>query len=70
VIVIKYSQREVVTEGGGINWREFISGMKIDERAARAKYRSAAKAAIIDQLYSLQPDEAFIQEVTEVLEVP
>jgi len=29
---------------------------------------TGAEAAIIDQLYSLQPNEAFIQEVTEVLE--
>ena len=28
-----------------MNWRQFISVMKIDERAARAKYRTAAKAA-------------------------
>ena len=29
---------------------------------------TGAEAVIIDQLYSLQPNEAFIQEVTEVLE--
>ena len=28
-----------------MNWREFIHVMKIDERAARAKYQAAAKAA-------------------------
>ena len=28
-----------------MNWRQFIRVMKIDERAARAKYQAAARAA-------------------------
>ena len=31
--------------GEKTNWRQFIRVMKIDERAARAKYRASSKAA-------------------------
>ena len=46
-----------------MNWRQFIQVMKIDERAARAKYRTAARAARNDAISDIFNKLAYEEEV-------
>jgi len=46
-----------------MNWRQFIRVMKIDERAARAKYRVAAKAAKSQAIRDIFGKLAYEEEV-------
>ena len=46
-----------------MNWRQFIRLMKIDERAARAKYQSAAKAAKSPAIKEILEKLAYEEEV-------
>jgi len=46
-----------------MNWRQFIQVMKIDERAARAKYQSAAKAAKNPAIKEIFDKLAYEEEV-------
>jgi len=46
-----------------MNWREFIRVMKIDERAAHAKYKTAARAAKSDAIREIFEKLAYEEEV-------
>ena len=52
-----------LVKGGGMNWRQFIHIMKIDERAARAKYRAAAKATNNEAIREILDKLAYEEEV-------
>jgi rubrerythrin len=52
-----------MTKGVVMNWRQFIQVMKIDERAARAKYQSAAKAAKSPAIKEIFDKLAYEEEV-------
>lgn len=52
-----------------MNWRQFIRVMKIDERAAQAKYKVAAKAAKSQAIRDIFDKLAYEEEVhIDVLE--
>jgi len=52
-----------------MDWKTFIQVMKIDEKAARAKFRAAAKAADSQELKELFEKLAYEEQVhVEVLE--
>ena len=46
-----------------MDWKAFIQVMKIDERAARAKYRTAAKAADSQAIKNIFNKLAYEEEV-------
>lgn len=46
-----------------MRWRQFIQVMKIDERAARAKYRTAARAAKSQAIRDIFNKLAYEEEV-------
>lgn len=46
-----------------MNWKQFIRVMKIDERAAQAKYRVAAKAAKSQAIKDIFDNLAYEEEV-------
>ena len=46
-----------------INWKQFIRVMKIDERGARAKYKTAAKAAKSQSIKDMFEKLAYEEEV-------
>ena len=46
-----------------MDWKQFIQVMKIDERAARAKYRTAARAAKNDTIRDIFDKLAYEEEV-------
>ena len=46
-----------------MNWRQFIRVMKIDERAAQAKYRIAANAAKSQAIREIFEKLAYEEEV-------
>jgi rubrerythrin len=46
-----------------MNWRQFIRVMKIDERAARAKYKAASKAAKSQAIKEIFDKLAYEEEV-------
>ena len=46
-----------------MNWRQFIRVMKIDERAARAKYKAASRAAKSQSLKEVFEKLAYEEEV-------
>ena len=46
-----------------MNWRQFVRVMKIDERAARAKYRAASKAAKNQEIREIFEKLAYEEEV-------
>lgn len=46
-----------------MNWKQFIRVMKIDERAARAKYQSVAKAAESQAIRDVFGKLAYEEEV-------
>jgi rubrerythrin len=49
--------------GVNMNWRQFIHVMKIDERAARAKYKAASKAAKSQAIKEIFDKLAYEEEV-------
>jgi len=49
--------------GENMNWRQFIRVMKIDERAARAKYKAASKAAKSQGIREIFEKLAYEEEV-------
>lgn len=52
-----------------MNWRQFIRVMKIDERAAQAKYRVAARAAKSQSIKDIFDKLAYEEEIhIDVLE--
>ena len=46
-----------------MDWRQFIQVMKIDERAARAKYRTAARGADSEAIKDIFNKLAYEEEV-------
>ena len=46
-----------------MNWRQFIRVMKIDERAAQAKYRVAARAAKSAAIREIFEKLVYVEEV-------
>ena len=46
-----------------MNWRQFIHVMKIDERAARAKYKAASRAAKSQSIKEIFEKLAYEEEV-------
>ena len=52
-----------------MNWRQFIRVMKIDERGARAKYKTAARAAKSQAIKDIFDKLAYEEEIhLDVLE--